>query len=150
VAKTSVPLVPFERSRQYIDVIIQHLYGISGTGTVSHKHEGPVENCKLATIQIYLFSHVVQVERWSWLEISIKPIPFKSNICKLTPATNYIPRTMPRRLRTIPGPSRLSGILAHLTKPPRLELQSAVTKLRVSYKLKNGDFGARLVVSLFF
>lgn len=50
---------------------------------------------------------------------------------------------MPRRLRIIPGPSRLSGILAQLTKQPRLELNHELTSLRVSYKNKNGDFGAR-------
>jgi small subunit ribosomal protein S25 len=54
---------------------------------------------------------------------------------------------MPRRPRSIPGPSRLSGILAHLTRPPRLELQTALTKLQLSYKFKNGDFGARSVFS---
>lgn len=53
---------------------------------------------------------------------------------------------MPRRLRTIPGPSRLSGILAHLTKQPRLELNAELKKLKVSYKFKNGDFGARCAV----
>ncbi|KIM81714.1 hypothetical protein PILCRDRAFT_821064 [Piloderma croceum F 1598] len=53
---------------------------------------------------------------------------------------------MPRRPRSIPGPSRLSGILAHLTRPPRLELQSELTKLQLSYKFKNGDFGARYFV----
>lgn len=50
---------------------------------------------------------------------------------------------MPRRPKTIPGPSRLSGILAQLTKQPRLELSSELKSLKVSYKSKNGDFGAR-------
>ena|ERR1700691_2783870 len=53
---------------------------------------------------------------------------------------------MPRPPRTIQGPSRLSGILAHLTRQPRLELSSELTKLKVSYKFKNGDYGARCVV----
>jgi small subunit ribosomal protein S25 len=53
------------------------------------------------------------------------------------------------RLRTIPGPSHLSRILAHLTKQPRLELNSELKKLRLSYKFKNGDFGARSCLSTF-
>lgn len=50
---------------------------------------------------------------------------------------------MPRRPKTIPGPSRLSGILAQITKQPRLELKNELKSLKLSYKSKNGDFGAR-------
>ena len=45
--------------------------------------------------------------------------------------------------RAIPGPSRLSGILENLTRQPRLELSHELTCLKLSHKIKNGDFGAR-------
>lgn len=50
---------------------------------------------------------------------------------------------MPRVPKTILGPSRLSGVLAHLRKQPRLALSDQLTRLKVAYKFKNGDFGAR-------
>ena len=50
---------------------------------------------------------------------------------------------MPRRPKTTSGPSRLSGILAQITKQPRLELKNELKSLKLSYKSKNGDFGAR-------
>lgn len=56
---------------------------------------------------------------------------------------------MPRKPRAIPGPSRLSGILADLTRQPRLELSRELTSLKLSHKIKNGDFGARYVFAVY-
>ncbi|KZP30320.1 hypothetical protein FIBSPDRAFT_850628 [Athelia psychrophila] len=53
---------------------------------------------------------------------------------------------MPRRIRTIPGPSRLSGFLKQLTRAPRLVLSEDVTRLKLAYKFKGGDFAAKYFV----
>ncbi|KAF7978974.1 hypothetical protein HWV62_44223 [Athelia sp. TMB] len=53
---------------------------------------------------------------------------------------------MPRRPRTIPGPSRLSGFLKDLTRAPRLVLSEDVTRLKMAYKFKGGDFAAKYFV----
>ncbi|KAH9949470.1 hypothetical protein B0H21DRAFT_728083 [Amylocystis lapponica] len=49
---------------------------------------------------------------------------------------------MPRRPKTIPGPSRLSKILAQLTASPRPQLTN-VKSLRLTLALRNDHFGAR-------
>ncbi|KZT24717.1 hypothetical protein NEOLEDRAFT_1027597, partial [Neolentinus lepideus HHB14362 ss-1] len=49
---------------------------------------------------------------------------------------------MPRKPRTIPGPSRLSKILAQLRRPPRLVLED-VRSLTMTYAQRNDHFGAR-------
>jgi len=53
---------------------------------------------------------------------------------------------MPRRIRTIPGPSRLAGFLKQLTRAPRLVLSEDVTRLKLAYKFKGGDFAAKYFV----
>ncbi|KAI0935604.1 hypothetical protein AcV5_003984 [Taiwanofungus camphoratus] len=50
--------------------------------------------------------------------------------------------TMPRKPKTIPGPSRLSKILANLTKEPRPRLPS-IKSLKLTLALRNDHFGAR-------
>lgn len=50
--------------------------------------------------------------------------------------------TMPSK--PLPGPSRLSGILKGLNKPPKPSLPS-LKGLSVTLAAKNGDFGARCV-----
>lgn len=52
---------------------------------------------------------------------------------------------MPRRPKTIPGPSRLSGLLKQLTRAPRLVLSEDVTRLKLTYRFKGGDLAARYV-----
>ncbi|TFK47918.1 hypothetical protein OE88DRAFT_1685060 [Heliocybe sulcata] len=49
---------------------------------------------------------------------------------------------MPRRPRTIPGPSPLSQVLARLRRPPRLVLDD-VRSLSMTYAQRNDHFGAR-------
>ncbi|EPQ61398.1 hypothetical protein GLOTRDRAFT_29854 [Gloeophyllum trabeum ATCC 11539] len=49
---------------------------------------------------------------------------------------------MPRKPKTIPGPSRLSKILEQLRKPPVPALAN-VRGLTLTYALRNDDFGAR-------
>ncbi|TBU46296.1 hypothetical protein BD309DRAFT_954380 [Dichomitus squalens] len=49
---------------------------------------------------------------------------------------------MPRKPKTIPGPSRLSGILAQLTKEPRPFLPN-LKSLQLTYAYRNDHFGAR-------
>jgi hypothetical protein len=49
---------------------------------------------------------------------------------------------MPRKVKALPGPSRLSGILSSLRQEPRPAL-SAVKRLTLSYAAKNDHFGAR-------
>ncbi|CDO71733.1 hypothetical protein BN946_scf184920.g17 [Trametes cinnabarina] len=49
---------------------------------------------------------------------------------------------MPRKPKTIPGPSRLSGILARLTQEPRPHLPN-LKSLRLTYAYRNDHFGAR-------
>ncbi|KZS90248.1 hypothetical protein SISNIDRAFT_488459 [Sistotremastrum niveocremeum HHB9708] len=49
---------------------------------------------------------------------------------------------MPRKSSAIPGPSRLSQILKHLTIPPPPSLPS-LQSLRLTYAVKNNHFGAR-------
>ncbi|KAI0656741.1 hypothetical protein C8Q70DRAFT_1008225 [Cubamyces menziesii] len=49
---------------------------------------------------------------------------------------------MPRKPKTIPGPSRLSVILARLTQEPRPHLPN-LKSLRLTYAYRNDHFGAR-------
>ncbi|RPD70846.1 hypothetical protein L226DRAFT_538661 [Lentinus tigrinus ALCF2SS1-7] len=49
---------------------------------------------------------------------------------------------MPRKPKTIPGPSRLSGVLARLTQEPRPVL-SSLKSLKLTYAYRNDHFGAR-------
>ncbi|CCM06487.1 uncharacterized protein FIBRA_08756 [Fibroporia radiculosa] len=49
---------------------------------------------------------------------------------------------MPRKLKTIPGPSRLSKIIENLTRAPRPQLNS-VKSLKVTLASRNDHFGAR-------
>ncbi|KAI0369860.1 hypothetical protein BV20DRAFT_967190 [Pilatotrama ljubarskyi] len=49
---------------------------------------------------------------------------------------------MPRKPKTIPGPSRLSVILARLTQEPRPHLPN-LKSLRLVYAYRNDHFGAR-------
>ncbi|KAI1790489.1 hypothetical protein LXA43DRAFT_1095438 [Ganoderma leucocontextum] len=49
---------------------------------------------------------------------------------------------MPRKPKTIPGPSRLSRILAHLTQEPRPFLPN-LKSLKLTYAYRNDHFGAR-------
>jgi hypothetical protein len=57
--------------------------------------------------------------------------------------------TMPRKVKALPGPSRLSGILASLKQEPRPVLSAAVKRISLSYAAKNDHFGARCVRLLF-
>jgi hypothetical protein len=56
---------------------------------------------------------------------------------------------MPRKVKALPGPSRLSGIIANLNKEPRPVL-SAVKRLSLSYAAKNDHFGARCVSGVIY
>ncbi|KAI0757545.1 hypothetical protein C8Q80DRAFT_1216138 [Daedaleopsis nitida] len=49
---------------------------------------------------------------------------------------------MPRKPKTIPGPSRLSGILARLNQEPRPHLPN-LKSLKLTYAFRNDHFGAR-------
>ncbi|KAI8983279.1 hypothetical protein BD414DRAFT_523181 [Trametes punicea] len=49
---------------------------------------------------------------------------------------------MPRKPKTIPGPSRLSVILARLTQEPRPVLPN-LKSLKLTYAYRNDHFGAR-------
>ncbi|KAI0641088.1 hypothetical protein C8Q79DRAFT_1003830 [Trametes meyenii] len=49
---------------------------------------------------------------------------------------------MPRKPKTIPGPSRLSVILARLTQEPRPHLPN-LKSLHLTYAYRNDHFGAR-------
>ncbi|OJT12885.1 hypothetical protein TRAPUB_10582 [Trametes pubescens] len=49
---------------------------------------------------------------------------------------------MPRKPKTIPGPSRLSGILARLNQDPKPHLPN-LKSLRLTYAFRNDHFGAR-------
>ncbi|PIL30775.1 hypothetical protein GSI_06943 [Ganoderma sinense ZZ0214-1] len=49
---------------------------------------------------------------------------------------------MPRKPKTIPGPSRLSRVLAHLTQEPRPFLPN-LKSLKLTYAYRNDHFGAR-------
>ena len=51
---------------------------------------------------------------------------------------------MPRRPKTLPGPSHLSQVLVGLTRAPRLEL-GALQSLKLTLAAKNDHFGARSV-----
>ena len=51
---------------------------------------------------------------------------------------------MPRKPKTIPGPSRLSRILAHLMQEPRPFLPN-LKSLQLTYAYRNDHFGARYV-----
>jgi len=50
---------------------------------------------------------------------------------------------MPRKSKALPGPSRLSGILADLKQNPRLELNASVQSLKLKFAARNDHFGAR-------
>lgn len=54
--------------------------------------------------------------------------------------------SMARKPKTIPGPSRLSKILANLNASPRLEL-SNLQSIKLTLASKNDHFGARYVVA---
>ncbi|KAI0825320.1 hypothetical protein BC628DRAFT_1374550 [Trametes gibbosa] len=49
---------------------------------------------------------------------------------------------MPRKPKTIPGPSRLSGILARLNQDPKPHLPN-LKSIRLMYAYRNDHFGAR-------
>ncbi|KAI0317911.1 hypothetical protein OF83DRAFT_1118924 [Amylostereum chailletii] len=49
---------------------------------------------------------------------------------------------MPRKVKVLPGPSRLSGIMANLTRAPRPHLVGLKT-LKLTLAAKNDHFGAR-------
>lgn len=51
---------------------------------------------------------------------------------------------MPRRPKVIPGPSRLSKILASLNEQPKPQLQG-LKGIKMTYAAKNDHFGARYV-----
>ena len=49
---------------------------------------------------------------------------------------------MARKLKTIPGPSRLSKIMENLVRVPR-PYMSTLKSLKLTYAAKNDHFGAR-------
>ena len=52
---------------------------------------------------------------------------------------------MPRKVKFVPTPSRLSQILEHLRKEPRPQLQK-VKALKITYAYRNDHWGARCVL----
>ena len=54
---------------------------------------------------------------------------------------------MPRKVKFIPTPSRLSQILAHLKKEPRPQLRE-IKGLKITYAYRNDHWGARCVLPL--
>ncbi|KAI0027004.1 hypothetical protein K488DRAFT_91502 [Vararia minispora EC-137] len=49
----------------------------------------------------------------------------------------------PQNWKTLPGPSRLSGILAHLRQAPRLNLAPNLKSLKIALAMRDDHFGAR-------